>query len=49
MIPLSSYLSLFLEKRFQSEGISLEKAKYIDDTLLDTPTLAIEALKKELD
>lgn len=49
MIPLSGFMAKFLEKRFTKNEENIEKPKYIDDTLLDAPALAVESLQKELE
>lgn len=49
MIPLSGFLAKFLSKRFTKDESFMEKPKYLDDTLLDSPTLAMEALIKEME
>lgn len=49
MIPLSGFLGKFLSKRFTKDEKMMEKPKYIDDTLLENPSLAMEVLIKEME
>lgn len=49
MIPLAKYIASFLSKCFTESDIHIEKPKYLDETLLSAPSLAIESLTKELD
>ncbi len=49
MIPLGGLMAKFLSKRFTKDEKMIEKPKYIDDTLLSNPSLAMEALLKEME
>lgn len=49
MIPLSGYMAQFLLKKFTKHEIQIEQPKYLDSTLYSVPSLALEALAKELE
>lgn len=49
MIPLSGYLAGFLSRRFSKNEVQIEQPKYLDSTLYSVPSLALEALAKELE
>ena len=49
MIPLAGPMGRFLSHRFTKDEEQVEKTKYLDDTLLEMPALAVEALFKEID
>jgi phosphate:Na+ symporter len=46
--PLTTPLVIFLERRFRSAEEDEARARYLDNTLLNTPGLAIQALGMEL-
>lgn len=48
ILPFSGILVSFLSKRFTKTEINPEDTRYLDDTVLSTPTLAISALIFEL-
>jgi len=48
MWPLTDRLVDFLDGRFRSHEEDISNPRYLDSTLLDTPTLALDALKEEL-
>ena len=47
--PFTSKLVKFLEGLFKDEKISILKAKYLDDAIIEVPHAAMAALKKELE
>lgn len=49
MIPLGNIFAKFLSQRFTQDEAKIEKPQYIDDTLLSHPSLAMEALIKEME
>lgn len=49
MIPLSNFFANFLSKCFTKDEKMIEKPQFIDDTLLQNPPLAMEALIKEME
>ncbi|RTE65088.1 Na/Pi cotransporter family protein [Amphritea opalescens] len=48
MWPLTTPLVAFLEKRFRRADEDLAKARFLDNNILETPLLAIEAMSREL-
>ncbi|PIE24899.1 MAG: sodium:phosphate symporter [Neptuniibacter caesariensis] len=48
MWPLSDKLVDFLNQRFRTQEETLSKPQYLDDNVLASPVLAIEAMNKEL-
>ncbi|MDO6562833.1 Na/Pi symporter [Amphritea sp. 1_MG-2023] len=48
MWPLTTPMVSFLEKRFRRGDEDLAKARYLDNNILETPSLAIEAMIREL-
>ena len=48
MLPMTGLLARWLEKRFRQADEDLARPLYIDNTLLSIPTLAEEAIQKEL-
>ena len=46
--PFTARLVVFLQRRFVVAEEDMAQAKYLDDTILGTPSLAIKALSKEL-
>ena len=48
MLPITGLLARWLEKRFRQADEDLARPLYIDNTLLSIPTLAEEAIQKEL-
>jgi phosphate:Na+ symporter len=48
ILPFSGVLSRWLEKRFQSTEENLAKPRYLDQTLIELPSLAVPALRQEL-
>ncbi|MDZ4261489.1 MAG: Na/Pi symporter [Pseudomonadota bacterium] len=47
--PFTNQLATFLERRFRSAEEDEAKPRYLDNTLIATPTLAFHALGQELD
>ncbi len=48
LLPFSDRLVTYLERRFRSEEEDIANPRFLDKTLLNTPTLAIQALTQEL-
>lgn len=48
MLPLTPRLAAFLGRRFVTREEALAQPQYLDQTVVATPSLAIEALKREL-
>ncbi|WP_286239807.1 Na/Pi cotransporter family protein [Neptuniibacter halophilus] len=48
MWPLTDRLEQFLQRRFRSQEEQLSQPRYLDDTVLASPALAIEAMSREL-
>lgn len=48
LLPFTKHLVKFLEKRFTSEDVKPEKPRYLDDTVLNTPSIATSALIFEI-
>jgi len=48
LLPFTKQLVKFLEKRFTSEDVKPEKPRYLDDTVLNTPSIATSALIFEI-
>ncbi|MDX2424203.1 MAG: Na/Pi cotransporter family protein [Amphritea sp.] len=48
MWPLTNPMVAFLEKRFRRGDEDLAKPRYLDNNILETPLLAIEAMTREL-
>lgn len=46
--PLTDRLVVFLKRRFRSQEEDEGRTRYLDDTLVQMPSLAIEAMAKEL-
>jgi phosphate:Na+ symporter len=48
ILPLSGVLARWLEQRFRSSEEDLARPQYLDQTLVELPTLAVPALRQEL-
>lgn len=48
MWPLTDRLEVFLKQSFRSQEEDLSQTQFLDKTLLSTPSLAVEAMSKEL-
>jgi len=48
LLPLVPQLEAFLNRRFQSHDFQPDKPRYLDNTVLETPSLAVSALVFEL-
>ncbi|GGO88930.1 hypothetical protein GCM10011348_45510 [Marinobacterium nitratireducens] len=46
--PLTDRLVAFLKQRFRTQEEDEGRARFLDDTLLQTPTLAVEAVAREI-
>lgn len=46
--PFTNYLTTFLESKFRSEQESASELKFLDDTIVSTPTIAVGALTQEV-
>ncbi|MCP4598079.1 Na/Pi cotransporter family protein [Neptuniibacter sp.] len=48
MWPLTDRLELFLRKRFRSQEEDVGQPRFLDNTVLSTPSIAVEAMSNEL-